>query len=130
MRGSRAADLSVVQFRALGFIARRPAASLGDLADHIGLSPAATSRLVDGLVTRGYVDRRSSSADRRLVELTVLPAGTAITESTRAVARAHLRDRLATLSDEQLDLINEASALLHECLRGGGASSGADGGDA
>lgn len=114
MRGSRSADLSVAQFRALGFISRRPGSSLGDLADHIGLSPAAASRLVDGLVMRGYVERRSSATDRRLVELTVSPSGAAITETTRAVARTHLRDRLETLSDEQRAIISQASEILRE----------------
>jgi DNA-binding MarR family transcriptional regulator len=123
MRGSRAADLSVAQFRALGFIGRRPATSLADLAEHIGLSPAAASRLVDGLVARGYVDRRGSTSDRRLVELRVLPEGAAITEATRAAARAHLRDRLGALSDEQLDLIGEASALLREVFAAEGRAA-------
>ena len=38
MRSHSAAELSVVQFRALAFLNRRAGASLSDLAEHIGLS--------------------------------------------------------------------------------------------
>jgi DNA-binding MarR family transcriptional regulator len=114
MRGSRSADLSVAQFRALGFVARHPATSLSELAEHIGLSLAAASRLVDGLVLRGYCQRRSSSTDRRLVELTVTPEGAAVMEATRDAARAHLRERLAALDDAQRETINRALEMLRE----------------
>src|SRR6185369_8728731 len=53
MREQRSSDLSVPQFRALGFINRHPETSVSAVAEHLGLSVAATSRLVDALVARG-----------------------------------------------------------------------------
>ena len=50
MRGSRANDLSVPQFRALGFVHRKPGTSLSDVAEHIGLALPSMSKLIDGLV--------------------------------------------------------------------------------
>jgi DNA-binding MarR family transcriptional regulator len=122
MRGSRSADLSVPQFRALGFIARRPGSSLGDLAEHIGLSPAAASRLVDGLVARGYAERRDSTADRRLVELRVAPAGAAILETTRTATRSDLAVRVAVLSEEQRAAVVQALGVLRELFAAEGRS--------
>lgn len=114
MRGYRTADLSVPQFRALGFLHRRPGASLTDLAEHIGLTVAAASRLVDGLVARGYVARRPSPADRRTLELTVSPPGVAMLEASRARARAHLADLLATLSPEDREAVQRAADILRD----------------
>ena len=65
MRANRALDLSVPQYRALGFVVRHPGASLSQVAEHQGLTLGAASRLVDGLVTRGLVERRASTQDRR-----------------------------------------------------------------
>lgn len=112
MRGHRTADLSVPQFRALGFLHRRPGASLSDLAEHIGLTLAAASRLVDGLVAHGYVERKPSPADRRALELTVSPPGVAMLEASRARTRAYLADLLVALSPEDRETVHRAADIL------------------
>jgi DNA-binding MarR family transcriptional regulator len=45
------------------------------LAARLGLSPSATTRLVDGLVKRGWVQRSQSEADRRQVQIGLTSAG-------------------------------------------------------
>lgn len=114
MRGHRAADLSVPQFRALGFIRRHAGASLTEVADHLGLTPPATSRLVDGLVVRGYLERQPGRADRRTLELTASARGAAMLDATRERTLADLRERLAPLSVSEQQIV--VSAL--ETLRG------------
>lgn len=99
MRGYRAADLSVPQFRALGFIRRHAGASLSDVAEHLGLTLPAASRLVDGLVTRDYVERQPKRSDRRTLALTASARGVAMLDTTRERTLADLRERLAPLSD-------------------------------
>ena len=49
--------LSVPQFRTLIYIQHSDRANLSSLADHLGLSLPAVSRLVGGLVRRGLVNR-------------------------------------------------------------------------
>jgi DNA-binding MarR family transcriptional regulator len=93
MRANRAQDLSVPQYRALGFVVRHPGASLSQVAEHQGLTLGAASRLVDGLVTRGLVERRASTRDRRFVTLHVLPSGA----STLAQARQRTEQALAAM---------------------------------
>lgn len=114
MRGYRTADLSVPQFRALGFLHRNPGAPLTGLAEHIGLTLPAASRLVDGLVARGYVARKPSPADRRTLELTVSPPGVAMLEASRARARAHLAQLLATLPPEDREAVQRAAEILRD----------------
>jgi len=93
MRANRSLDLSVPQYRALGFVVRHPGASLSQVAEHQGLTLGAASRLVDGLVTRELVERHASTQDRRFVTLYVLPSG----ESTLAQARQRTEQAIASM---------------------------------
>jgi DNA-binding MarR family transcriptional regulator len=49
--------------------------TVADLAEHIGRSPSATSRLVSTLQRRGLVERREEVADRRQRQLQITAAG-------------------------------------------------------
>jgi hypothetical protein len=68
MRAEGKKDLTVPQFRALGYIDRHRGASLKDVAEHLGIPMSGASRLVDKLVNRKLVTRTQShpeSATRR-----------------------------------------------------------------
>lgn len=65
----RAKGLSVQQFRAMAYLLRRPGHSLSMLAEYLGLSLAATSRLIESLVHKGLVDRQVVPSNRRQVRL-------------------------------------------------------------
>src|SRR5512137_2718402 len=75
MRRHRTADLSVPQFRTLAFIDRNVAASLSDVAEHIGLTLPSMSKIVDGLVMRKLVTRQTHPTDRRRMTLALTPRG-------------------------------------------------------
>jgi DNA-binding MarR family transcriptional regulator len=76
-------ELSISQLRTLQLLTRElDEASLGTVADAIGLSLPAVSRSIDALVQRGLVTRTENTDDRRL-------------KTVRATAEAHaLVDRL------------------------------------
>src|SRR3954453_17423430 len=77
MRRQRS-GLTVPQFRTLCFDDSTEGRSLSDAADFIGLSLPAMSRLVDGLVDNGLMERRPCEDDRRHVRLSVTrPGGSA-----------------------------------------------------
>lgn len=117
MRGHRAADLSVPQFRALIYLAHHPGASLSALADHLGLTPPATSRLVDGLVARQAVERAASPADRRRIALTVTASGQAVLEVARCGTQARLAEHLGALSPDELSHLAAALTTLRRVFR-------------
>lgn len=77
-RTLRDEDLSVAQLAALHVI--DDAGELGQslLAAELGLSPSATSRLVEGLVQRGLVERHEAAHDRRARALRLSPRGAAM----------------------------------------------------
>lgn len=101
MRSERGADLTVPQFRVLGLLRRRPGSSLSDVAEHVGLTASAASRLVDGLVARGYVRREHRATDRRAVALALSPKGVDLLEATYRGTQAHLAERVAALDAAQ-----------------------------
>jgi DNA-binding MarR family transcriptional regulator len=83
-----------------------------ELAQIVGLSPAATGRAVDALVRGGVVSRRDDDADRRVKRLALTAVGTA---AVTRIARARL-DGLAkvvdTLDPAQRDALSAALAPL------------------
>src|SRR5205809_76708 len=66
---------SLMRMRALGFLRKRPGASLSMLSVQLALTLSATSRLVDGLVEEKLVARTVAEENRRKVELALTGAG-------------------------------------------------------
>jgi DNA-binding MarR family transcriptional regulator len=77
--------LGFTQLAALYVLADSGRMTVGDLAEVINRSPSATSRLVDGLVKRRLVERRTEDEDRRQRSVLLTQRGQAI---LRVVDRA------------------------------------------
>lgn len=106
--------LTVPQFRSLCFVSTAAGTSLSAVADFIGLSLPAMSRLVDGLVEKGLMERRPSDDDRRVIRLTVTPSGEEALRGAREMAQAALAEALASLDEEKRAAIHQAMELLRE----------------
>jgi len=113
MRRSRGSTISIPQFRTLRFIQKNPDSSLSHLAEHLGLTLPSVSKLVDGLVKQKLITRKASTADRRKLTLLLTQTGTAIVDSARTDARAHLAQKLKDLPEADLQTISQAMQLLH-----------------
>ncbi len=70
--------LGFTQLAALYVLADGGVTTVSDLADTLGRSPSATSRLVDGLVRRRLVERRPEVEDRRQKTLWLTQRGKAL----------------------------------------------------
>ncbi len=112
MRSHRTAELSVPQFRSLAFVHKNAQASLSDVADHLGLTLASASKLVDGLVKQGFMTRRESSKDRRRLTLSLTRRGTAILDAALDGTQAHLVSILKGLSADDLEMVHRALLIL------------------
>ena len=112
MRRGRGSDISIPQFRSLGFIQRNPDSSLSNLAEHLGLTLPSVSKLVDGLVKQKLVTRQESAVDRRRLTLVLTQSGASIVNSSRAGAQANLAQKLSCLSEDELETISKAMQLL------------------
>ena len=112
MRRGRGSDISIPQFRSLGFIQRNPDSSLSNLAEYLGLTLPSVSKLVDGLVKQKLVTRQESAVDRRRLTLVLTQSGASIVNSSRAGAQANLAQKLSCLSEDELETISKAMQLL------------------
>ena len=102
-------------------------ATLGDgsqtisgLAEREGIAQPTLTRMVERLETEGLVRRRRSAQDGRVVIVDLTPAGTAELAALRERYLAALRERLAGLTDAQLQDLRAASdalVVLIEALR-------------
>jgi DNA-binding MarR family transcriptional regulator len=79
---------------------------MGDLAAQIGLSESSATRLVDRLAAAGFVERRTSTADRRSVTVGLTPTGKRTMRKIRSGRRDFLKEILRTLpEDERAELV-------------------------
>ena len=104
--------LNVPQFRTLCLCSTEPGSSLSDVADFIGLSLPAMSRLVDGLVDWNLIEREPSVDDRRHIRLSVTSSGKTAVREARQLAQDHLDGQLAGLSATEQGIISRAMQLL------------------
>lgn len=114
MRRHRGSDLSVPQFRTLVFLSRHAGASLSALAEHLGMSLPATSRLVEGLVRKSLAVRRIPRGNRRLVALSISARGERTVLAARQATERRLREAVAPLPSGERVVIRRALRTLRE----------------
>src|SRR3954469_20240976 len=83
MRQHRTRGMSVPQFRTLVMLDRYPTASLSAVAENLGSTLPTASRMVSGLVAKGFVARRVHPTDRRQASLVLTPKGRAAHNTAR-----------------------------------------------
>jgi len=109
MRRRRGDRLTIPQFRALIFVKHHPQATQSALAEHIGISYAAASRMVSMLARHRLLVRKIHPHDRRAVALGLTARGQARVDAAWNGMRSELAARLAQL--QPLHLAGIAHAL-------------------
>jgi DNA-binding MarR family transcriptional regulator len=114
-------DLTLSQVRAIHMLACSDPEPLsgGRIAERLGISPAATSRALDGLVNKDILVRTESAEDRRVRLFAITAAGRAAAERLAALKRAQLERFVAGLETRQREAL---SAALDELAAGEDAS--------
>ena len=113
MRRHRGADLTIPQFRSLLFLQRHPGAALIQVAEHLGLTPPTVSKMINGLVTRGLVERPDSTVDRRRAEMRLTARGNTLIDRVRGETIAQFAKRFEKLPPIERDkVLSGLSALL------------------
>jgi DNA-binding MarR family transcriptional regulator len=122
-------NLGFTQLAALYVLAEGATTTIADLAEAIGRSPSATSRLVDGLERRRLVERRREAEDGRLRTVWLTPRGQAV---LRMVDRARAEQFLAAVrplphGERALIAMGVAALATHAISRRGRLVRGAGG---
>jgi DNA-binding MarR family transcriptional regulator len=110
MRGSSARlyalmdefDLSITQMKTLHALADCGCeVSVKELADRLGLSLPGTSRTVDALLRRGWLERREDEHDRRMKRVGITAEGREVVRRVEDARLDGLEQYTASLSPEQ-----------------------------
>jgi long-chain acyl-CoA synthetase len=97
--GLAAADLSLPQYRVLGLLDERSAVS-SDLAERLAVRPPSVTAIIDGLVARGLVGRRTVLTDRRQVDHVLTKSGRRALDAADAAVAGRLGEIASCLGDD------------------------------
>jgi MarR family 2-MHQ and catechol resistance regulon transcriptional repressor len=75
--------------------------SMSALAGQVALTTGGITRLLDRMITAGYVERRTSTTDRRVALASLTPAGREKIEEAAAVHARDLREVFAPFGPEE-----------------------------
>lgn len=90
------------QLQILHLIRQRQPVSLKVLAAELRLTPGAITQLVEGAVQAGYVIRSESNEDRRITDVSLTEAGSAVLKLLEQKKQALLTKVVAELDDDEL----------------------------
>src|SRR3954465_8300911 len=93
--------ISLAQLFVLQQVAERPAESLNDLAERTATHQSSVSVVVRRLVDRGLVSRRSSTVDKRRVQIAVTPAGQSLLRGAPRTIQTRLITAMEALSSDE-----------------------------
>ena len=111
-RQRRPLELSIPQFRVLLHLRRHEGGNLSALAEHIGLSLPTMSKMVDGLVKRGFVVRNACEEDRRRMVLSLTKRGANALSRAREGTESRIAQLLAGRSPRERRVVCEAMEIL------------------
>ena len=117
IRGTATAkfDITVEQFHVLRYVRRGPN-SMSELATAKNISRPAISQAVDTLVKKGLLTRIQSSTDRRVIELALTNQGNALLDTVFKENRLWMKERMSTLTTDELETIGKAMEALKKIL--------------
>jgi DNA-binding MarR family transcriptional regulator len=109
-------DITVEQFHILRHV-RRGTGSISELATAKNISRPAISQAVEVLVKKGLLTRVQSSQDRRFVKLTLTESGNNLLDSVFQDTREWMKERMSTLSTDELETVSKAMTALKKMLK-------------
>jgi DNA-binding MarR family transcriptional regulator len=109
-----ASGLSPSQVNALMRLYHSEACGVSDIGEHVGISNAAASQMVDRLVQMGLVERTEKPGDRRMKQLTLTAQGRTLVDKGVEARSLWMEELTKVLTDAQRDEISSALAQLIE----------------
>ncbi len=112
IRHLKCQGLSMSHFSTLMRLAHGGPCGVSDLAEHLGITSAAASQLVEKMVQLGYVTRNEAVHDRRLKKIMLTDAGRALLAENIRVRDQWMNDLSAVLTPAERQQVAEALKLM------------------
>lgn len=110
-------DITKTQWSALVALHFDRASTCAEIARDLGHDKGATTRVIDTLEERGWVIRTRGEEDRRVVRITMTPAGEAITAAVRDAVIAIWNDWLRDWKDSDVNDLIRLLGQLRDTLQ-------------
>jgi len=114
---TRKSGLSMSQLNALFYIYHGGACGVSDMGEHLGVTSAASSQMIDRLVQLDLLQRSEDPLDRRNKSLALTNKGRALIVESIEARRRWLQDLTTTLTPEQQEAIASALTTLTQAAQ-------------
>lgn len=104
--------LNVTEFAVLELLYNRGEQPIQRIGERILIASSSTTYVVDKLCNKGLIERRPDSKDRRVTYATITPAGKEVMDGLFPKHAAHIADRFASLTDEELKALQATLAKI------------------
>ena len=105
-------DMTVAQLRVLLLLHSEGPGKMSDIAASLGTAVSTATGIIDNLVKKGLVMRRSDIGDRRLVICSLSTQGQAVIDRIWVLGQSQMKRLLNGLSLEELEKADEVAAIL------------------
>jgi|SRR3989344_1928849 len=109
-------SLTLSQGFVLGFIENQGPASVGEIAVAFSVTSSAATQIIDTLVKRGFLGKKESTDDRRILQITLTKKGKNVIKEFKTAQVDKLKDVLEPLSDNDLKQYLKLSRKVLDCL--------------
>jgi DNA-binding MarR family transcriptional regulator len=96
----------------LHFLNHHGNAGVSDLGEHLGVSNAASSQMVEKLVEEGLIERVEDPDDRRMKKITLTAAGNEVLNESISARLAWIEDLPKEFDVEEKDQITTALTIM------------------
>lgn len=112
IRFAKKSGLSMSQLGALFHLHHKGCVGVTDLGDHLGVTNAAVSQMIERLVQQGLILRSEDPSDRRAKQIVLTAKGLQVFQKSVHARMDWLDDLVQTLSAEEKEKITEALKIL------------------
>ncbi|HML50459.1 MAG TPA: MarR family transcriptional regulator [Propionicimonas sp.] len=106
------AELTMQQFRVLGFIVKDPGMTGHELGVSLGVSAPTASGLVDRLVEKGLLERADDATDRRIRRLHITEEGMALTRQLDSLLQRAMIEVIKNTTVEDLEIMRASAVAM------------------
>ncbi len=117
LRAEAEANLTPSLHSALAMVHVHGPLTLGTLAELEGIAPPTVTKIVGKLEEQELVERIADDDDRRVCRVATTQNGEELLAASRERKNAWLAARMAALSDDQLAVLDAASALIDQLIQ-------------
>ena len=112
---AREQKLSMSQIGTLFRLHKCGGCGISDISEHLGITTAAASQMIEKLVQQGLITRSEDAQDRRIKRLVLTPQGQHLVSGTMEARQHWFHDLASNLNDDELQHCAETLQLL--CAR-------------